>query len=508
MRLSCLYTLTLSLLATYSFSKEFPGNNFKTKATQNNEILEATAEATWFFIKPGTGSLPLEMEVLGKNQIQAYNLGVFNGISNTQKSVFFKLDRGVTISHSAVFGTDKIKTPRTNLAINSALHFLNGATYEFRDQAAGATPSWENLSGQNLTGTVVVNPGVNSHINGYVSYDGTGSFTYPVGNGTNEYHSLTANGNAGKTITTAWLPNDPSGNNDPTDANTSHNRSAVIGDLKRVYANGQWDWHIRSTSISLSGVNAPGNETPSAPIIISVSIPQDVNLITNNKPSNLRLAGWNGTAWELLGSSVMTATTITASINKTFSAITYGSVDDAALPVNLISFSAHTEGNNSILDWETASEINSKYFDVEHSINGKNWNTIGNILAEGESQKLMTYHFTDENPATGENYYRLKMVDIDNSFAYSRILVLNFDGAEKIVLYPNPVAEILSIQAFNNWEKITNVSIYDKAGRLMYTSPVKPSPTIDVRQLAGGKYIVSITTLNGSKKSYNIMVSR
>lgn len=508
MRPTCLYTLILSLVATYSLSKELSGNNFKTVLAPNLEILETTAEASWLFVKPNTSSLPLEMEILGKNQIQVSNLGVFNGISNTEKSIFFKLDRGIIISKSAVFGTDKIKTPRTNLAINSALHFLNGSTYQFRDQAAGATPSWENLSGHNLTGTIVVNPGNTSHINGYVSYDGTGLFIYPLGNGINEYHPLTANGNAGKTITTAWLANDPSGNNDPTDAITSHNRSFVTGELKRVYPNGQWDWHIRSTSVSLSGTNAPGNEAPSAPITISVIIPQDVNLITNGKSNNLRLVGWNGSAWELLSNSSMTSTMITASVNKTFSAITYGSVDDSALPVNLISFSAHTEGDNSILDWETASEINSKYFDIEHSANGKNWSIIGKVLAEGESQKLLTYHFTDNSPITGDNYYRLKMVDIDDSFAYSRILVLHFEETDKIVLYPNPVSEILSIQTFNDWGKITNVSIFDKAGRLMYTSPVKPLPTIDVRQLIGGKYIVRITTLNGDRKSYNIMVSR
>jgi len=489
-----------------------PANGFSTTSNlliTSIDKLETVASNYWLFTKPSNADMPLELEIIGENQISVSNLGAFNGIANKDRSIFFKLKKGIFISSSAVFGTDKIKTLRTNLAINSALHFANGATYQFRDPIAGGNSSWNNLSAHNFDGTVVVSPGINTHINGYVSYDGTGTFIYPLGNGTTEYHPLTASGNIGKTITTAWLPGDPSGNNDPTDISGSHSRTSVSGSIKLVYPTGQWDWHIRTTSTVLSGNAAPANESPSGTITISVPVPLDVVAFTNSKPVNLRLVGWNGTSWEALDNSISNSGVITASItNKTFSSITYGAVEDAALPVTLVAFSVRKEGNNSILNWETASETNSKHFDVERSMDGKIWAAIGNILSKGESITLLNYRFIDQSPIKGDNFYRLKMVDADESFAYSRIQFLRFEEASEIVLFPNPVSEFLSINTSYDWNKVTNVSLYDNTGRLVHSSLTKPSKTIDVRQLSAGKYIVLITAIDGTRKSYNILVSR
>jgi len=470
--------------------------------------LKTAAGNYWFFTKPSSTNMPLELEIIGENQLSVPNLGVFNGIANKDRSTFFKLKKGVFISSSAVFGTDKIKTLRTNLAINSALHFANGATYQFRDPIPGDNRSWDNLSGRNLDGTVVVSPGINTHINGYVSYDGSGTFIYPLGNGSTEYFPLTASGNSGKTITAAWLPGDPSGNNDLTDVSSAHSRTSVAGSIKLVYSSGQWDWHIRTTSTGLTNNTVPVNESPSSPVIISVPVPPDVAAFTKNKPGNLKLVGWNGTSWEALDNITINSGVITASVSKTFSSITYGAVEDAALPVNLVTFSVHKEGNISILDWETASETNSKYFDIERSINGKDWSAIGNITSKGESVTLLRYHFADQNPANGDNFYRLKMVDTDESFAYSRIQFLRFEETNEVVLFPNPVSEILSIKTNYDWNKVANVSLYDNAGHLVHSSSAKPLKTIDVRQLSSGKYIVLITAADGIRKSYQILISR
>lgn len=467
--------------------------------------VEKNTPDTWFFIKPEGKDSPSELEITGKSQISVQNLGAFNGISDKEKSINFNLGKGVIINKSAVFGTSKIKTPRTALAINSALHFVNGATYQFRQHIGSGEQSWARLNGNNLSGTVAVDAGADRHINGYISYDGPGLFVFPVGDGINQYYPLSVSGNAGQTITAAWLPNDPDKSNDPTDKLTSHSRAAFTGDIKHVYSSGQWDWHIRNTSASLTNDTAPENVMPSGPVTISVTIPEDINVLTQGETDHLRLVGWNGSAWEALDNSTIDSETITASVNKAFSAITFGAIENNS--IDLTTFSAHKEEKNSVLNWETALETDSKYFEVEHSIDGNNWVTLNNVAINTNDNKALTFTYVDKNPVGGENFYRLKIAGADKTVAYSQIQRLQFEENGKVTLFPNPVSETLMIDTHDNWKDVANVSLFNNAGRLVHSSE-GAAKTIDVKALISGKYIVVITKTDGRRDSYHIVVNR
>ncbi|MET0638224.1 MAG: LamG-like jellyroll fold domain-containing protein [Chitinophagaceae bacterium] len=110
----------------------------------------------------------------------------------------------------------------------------------------------------------------------------------------------------------------------------------------------------------------------------------------------------------------------------------------AVLPVRLISFSAIRNAGGIELKWSTAQEDNSRSFEIQRSENN-NFIRIGSIAAAGNSDNRIDYQFTDVAPAGGNNYYRLKQIDIDGRFEYSRIVKVNFEFANYLKLQGNPV---------------------------------------------------------------------
>lgn len=122
-------------------------------------------------------------------------------------------------------------------------------------------------------------------------------------------------------------------------------------------------------------------------------------------------------------------------------------VIDAAspLPVTLVDFSAKTIENTIQLAWRTTSETNASHFEVEKSNDGKSFFSLGNVNAKGESAAVETYTFTDvsdKNSAFSQQYYRLKMIDNDGTYAYSRIETArwkNTETAHNVVISPNPL---------------------------------------------------------------------
>ena len=161
------------------------------------------------------------------------------------------------------------------------------------------------------------------------------------------------------------------------------------------------------------------------------------------------------------------------------------------MPVTLSKFDVKKEGNAATLSWATTSESNSDHFDVEQSTDGKKWINVAIVPAKGESKELASYHYTHTNPSA-VNLYRLKMVDRDETFAYSSIKNLNFDEDPNMLVYPNPTSGKL---LFNNSSMVSNIKIYTASGVLILNT----TPTgneIDLSKLSQGTYFVKIN--NGS----------
>ncbi|RUA27979.1 MAG: hypothetical protein DSY76_04830, partial [Bacteroidetes bacterium] len=88
------------------------------------------------------------------------------------------------------------------------------------------------------------------------------------------------------------------------------------------------------------------------------------------------------------------------------------------LPVELLSFTAKTKANAVNLQWQTATETNSQYFEVQCSADGENWISLDEIAAAGNSNELIDYQYIDQNPINGDNYYRLLQMDYNGDFEY------------------------------------------------------------------------------------------
>ncbi len=126
---------------------------------------------------------------------------------------------------------------------------------------------------------------------------------------------------------------------------------------------------------------------------------------------------------------------------------------DVPLPIELVSWTVKWLNNNktqAILNWTTASEINSDYFEIQHTNDLSSWIVTGSIQASGNSSSTVNYEDIDNNPYSKITYYRLKHVDYDGSFTFSNILALTKDNTviEIINIYPNPAENIIWFEVF------------------------------------------------------------
>ncbi len=91
------------------------------------------------------------------------------------------------------------------------------------------------------------------------------------------------------------------------------------------------------------------------------------------------------------------------------------------LPVRLTYFNAEAINNKVELGWETAWEKNSREFVIQRSSDLKEFGDIGRVAAAGEADGRRAYSFVDTDPLPGANYYRLRMVDKNDTYEYSKV---------------------------------------------------------------------------------------
>lgn len=179
----------------------------------------------------------------------------------------------------------------------------------------------------------------------------------------------------------------------------------------------------------------------------------------------------------------------------------------SALPVTLVKFDGkHTpEGNQ--LKWTTTSEVNNAYFAVEESTNGRIFTESGRVQGMGSSAVTNEYSFTDSDFTKGITYYRLKQVDTDGTFAYSRIIAIDALQASHVKFYPNPVQSALSIELPGSSAQSVNARIINTAGQEVLSrqrvSVKNGKLSLNLGKLPSGIYQVIIS---GEKTDHHISV--
>ncbi|MDP3930423.1 MAG: T9SS type A sorting domain-containing protein [Bacteroidota bacterium] len=184
----------------------------------------------------------------------------------------------------------------------------------------------------------------------------------------------------------------------------------------------------------------------------------------------------------------------------------FGVASGGILPVNLIQFYGQKADEHVQLYWQTASEKNSKTFEIERSLLGIAFEKVGEIAAAGNSETKRMYQFADYSIQRQASYfYRLKQIDLDGSIAYSRVIYIpeNSLGSDKILVYPNPFTENIFIKTLAFTETILAVNMYDLKGNKVYSETNLSNSAVSLNKLANisaGMYFLEVETKLGTQR--------
>lgn len=181
---------------------------------------------------------------------------------------------------------------------------------------------------------------------------------------------------------------------------------------------------------------------------------------------------------------------------------------NSPFPVTYISFNANVENTVVNLNWATSDETNNDFFDVQRSVNAKNFETIGTVKGQLTTAQQTDYSFADLQPNEGINYYRLRQVDVDGSVNFSRIITANVKNSESqsFVLMPNPTTDKLLI---TNLRSGSNVEIFDLSGQKQkqFTSSGL-NLLLETKDISSGMKLIRVTNPDGFSSTKKLMIQR
>ena len=226
------------------------------------------------------------------------------------------------------------------------------------------------------------------------------------------------------------------------------------------------------------------------------------NLGGVNKPDPTAYPGNGGTV-EVLGLN---------NINT----ITLADYERNPLPVTVSAFDVKRTGNDAVVTWATAQEINNKGFNVQVSTDAKNYHTIGFVASETHNSNNSTsYSFIDtEKNKVGVRYYRLQQVDVDGKSTFFSPRAVTFEGRATeagIVAYPNPYTSELRVGLNSAVSGNAFVRITDMTGRIIsqqvlpVTIGSNDLPLENISGLKSGLYLLNLTLPSGETKTMKVV---
>lgn len=167
----------------------------------------------------------------------------------------------------------------------------------------------------------------------------------------------------------------------------------------------------------------------------------------------------------------------------------------SALPVTLLNFTAVALNGQVITTWQTSAEKNSDHFEVWKSSTDLIFGYAGSVPAAGNSSSPINYSYTDMHPYAATSYYKLKSVDKDGHFSWSKVVSVRLNDASRRFLFPSPAHDFISINSSR--DLLTDVSVvylYDNKGSLLQTFTLQsPNQVVSTASLAAGAYQFVIT---------------
>ncbi|MEM9885940.1 MAG: T9SS type A sorting domain-containing protein [Bacteroidota bacterium] len=190
-------------------------------------------------------------------------------------------------------------------------------------------------------------------------------------------------------------------------------------------------------------------------------------------------------------------------------------IPDRSLPVDLLYFSAKAVESDVLLEWAVASELNFEKYNVERSLDAKNFKTIANVAGRADNITAADYIYTDKKAKKGMwHYYRLKMIDQDGSFEYSNIQAVKLSQFKRETeIYPNPSRHLLNlkIQSLNTYS--TDLYAYDLNNRAIWLGKLNIQKGINqirvnTENLNSGSYTLVFREMNGQLRRLRLVIAK
>lgn len=184
-------------------------------------------------------------------------------------------------------------------------------------------------------------------------------------------------------------------------------------------------------------------------------------------------------------------------------------------PVEYLSFSGKAFNGNIKLEWETAQELNNDLFVIEKKF-GNSFQAIGEVGGSGTVNGISSYNFIDKAANLGSNVYRLKQVDFDGEYEYSRSINIKLNSRDLGLssrLYPNPAKDEIHLELIDLQRNKVKLAIRDLQGKELYTSSHEIQQDrevllINTADLSSGSYLLELKSSSGKRELMKFVISR
>lgn len=441
-----------------------------------------------------TVTLPTTLTIAGgiKNDgiIKINNAGFFSGLGALE----WKGNGTVEFLGSALTYFFMAKPFTNSIVLNSSFNTfydmaINGVTFNTTSgkfDIGGKTVTITNPASTSIIGANASNYFTNGTLQRAITTNGT--YEFPLGSSTSfQSATVITNNLTGITSLSAKFT---TGAITGTAPNTSLNSVPITSALNA-------GWY----SIT------PNTQPTGGSYNISLQLNASTNSVTDPARYTIIKRNNSATVWVAQGSynvATVNGTTVTATVNNltSFSDFAIG-IGTTVLPVNFTSFTAKANGATAQLQWATATEVNNKGFDIQHSVDGINYNNLGFVNGNGNSTQNSTYTFTHASPSNGNNYYRLQQIDNDSKIAYSPVQVVSFNNIiATLSVYPNPIVSTINFN--KNFAAGTTLQIVNSIGQVVENNKFSGNRYQPKAQLKGS-YQVLVVEANNQRYSANIL---
>ncbi|MEP7258185.1 MAG: hypothetical protein ABI687_07355 [Flavitalea sp.] len=324
-----------------------------------------------------------------------------------------------------------------NLDVSGAHTFVNGII------SSSATPNYLIYeSGASYSGD-----GDSKHMSGWVKKFGATDFLFPVGNGFVERPVQLTSLSGSSEFNVHHYQNTP---------NTGNVQSPLLQIDPHEF------WQINKISGGSANVAKNWNNA-------KIDMPEYFL-------ATIKASYYTGGLWTDVGGSatgdVQTTGNITSNSVSSFGQFTFGSTSLLTLPLNFLNITASRLSTYTLVEWKTTNEVNVDHFEIERSIDGRSFALAGTIPSQKQSG-ILKYSFPDNAQLTGKIWYRVKSVDTDGRFAYTKIvLVSDAIASGKRFILVNPVRSQIAITVKENITGTYEYLLSSEGGQTLQTGTI------------------------------------